>query len=184
MNLWFHWNSFSKATTDLSPIGYNCGRDGTNKELLLSYFSSKLPLFSPKRMRIQDRWCCSDGKNPHWSLTKSSSALRLGMPGMLGKSTYYENKLVALSTFEFFNKNPSHSLSRSPFKNVLRPPLGQCLKESYFYFGWLPWIESCWGQGSLWTKRESDGLGLIIPLTERTDDLVTYCWAHYGGHCW
>ena len=85
-------------------------------------------------------------------------------------------------------ENTPHSLFLSSFKNVFRPPLGQGPKERYLYFGWLPWLESCWGQGIPWTKRKSNnGHGLIISFTEGRDDFVMHCsqcFAHYGGYFW
>ena len=60
---------------------------------------------------------------------------------------------VSKTTFDIFERKKSPSLPIS-FQNVIHsPPLGQCLKESYFYCGWLPWIESCWVQGFKWTKK-------------------------------
>ena len=142
-------------------------------------------------MRTQDQWWCSGGENPHCSLTKSSRALTLCMPGMLGKSSHHEKNNVSATPFfssSLFSTNKyPYSLFLSPFKNVISPPLAQCLKESYLYFGWLPWIESCWGQGIPWTKRESDDPGLIIPLTAERGDLVMYCsqiLAHFRGMFW
>ena len=126
-------------------------------------------------MRTQDQWWCSCGEHPHCSLTKNSSALRLCIPVMLGKSSHHEKSWVFMTTFEFFKKiqpTPSFYL----FQNRCPSP-----------FGWLPWIVSYWGQGIPWTKRESDGLGLFIHLTKGRDDLVMHCsqsLAHYGGCFW
>ena len=70
-------------------------------------------------------------------------------------------------------KNTTHSL----------PLWSNVWKKAFFILDGFPEY-SCWGQGIPWTKRESDGLGLIIPTTEGRDDLVMYCsksLAHYGG---
>ena len=135
-------------------------------------------------MRTKDQWWCSGGKNPHCSLTKNNSALRFCMSVMLGKSSHHE-KIGSLWPLLIFSKNPPHYLFLSPF--LFPFLLGQCQNKSYLYFRWLPGIESCWGQGISWTKRKSDGLGLIMPLTEGRDDLVMYCFqslAHNGGCFW
>ena len=96
-------------------------------------------------------------------------------------------KIGSLRPLLNLNKNNT-PFSLSPFKNILySPPLGQCLKLSYLYCGWLPWRKSCWGQGIQWTKRESDGLWLIIPLTVERDHLVMHysqSLANYGGRFW
>ena len=84
-------------------------------------------LKATKGMRTQDQWWCSGGKNPHCSLTKSSSALRLCMPGMLGKSSHHEKNWVSTIIFEFFKKN-TPALFLSPSKNVLHS--GLCFKSN------------------------------------------------------
>ena len=90
-----------------------------------------------KGMRTQDRWWCSGGEKQHCSLTKSSIALRLCMPGMLGKGSHLK-KIRSLQPLLNFSQNKSpHSFSLSSFKNILRPPLGQCMKESYFWMASL-----------------------------------------------
>ena len=124
-------------------------------------------------MRIQDQWWCSCGENPHCSLTKKTSALRLCMSVMLGKSSHHE-KIGSLWPLLIFSKKYPPLPLPIFFQKSCPSPLGQCLNESYLYFRWLPRIESCWGQGISWTKRKFDGLGLIIPLTEGRYDLVMY----------
>ena len=99
----------------------------------------------------------NDGLVQHCSLKKSSSVLDIAckvcwlsltnMPGtqclktlLLYKSSSHK-KWVFMTIFGFFNNKKSHppSLSLFIFKNILHsPPLGQCLKQSYF----LLWMAS------------------------------------------
>ena len=66
-----------------------------------------------------------------------------------------------------------------PLKIPLRP---MCDRKKFFLLR-----NTSLNRGIQWTKRDSDGLGLMIPLTEGRYDLVMYCsqsLAHYGGLFW
>ena len=85
-----------------------------------------------QEMRTQDQLWCSGGGNPHCSLTKNSSALRLCMPVMLGKSSHHEKIGSSWPLLILSKKYPPLPLPIS-FKNVVRPP-----KRKLFLF----WIAS------------------------------------------